>query len=103
MRLPFNLGREQRGAIRCSTSHQQNRSDMTNLTFFKLEDLGEARDGEPLPGRLVGGDPRFKTWDIETSPDGRVSAGGGRRRLALIDPSRETLGNFAPFCRVFLS
>lgn len=48
---------------------------MTNLTFFKLDDLGEARDGKPLPERLVDGDPRFKTWDIETTADGRVMAG----------------------------
>lgn len=48
---------------------------MTNLTFFKLADLGEARDGEPLPERRVEGNPRFKTWEIEQTADGRVSAG----------------------------
>jgi hypothetical protein len=48
---------------------------MTDLTFFDLENLGVPREGRPLPERLVEGDPRFKTWDIEKSEDGRVTAG----------------------------
>lgn len=48
---------------------------MSNLTFFKLDDLGPARDGVPLPERLIAGDPRFKSWDVEKSSDERVRAG----------------------------
>jgi uncharacterized cupin superfamily protein len=48
---------------------------VSNLKFFKLNDLGEARDGQPLPERLVEGDPRFRTWDIETSADGSINTG----------------------------
>jgi uncharacterized protein len=48
---------------------------MTDLTFFDLENLGVPREGRPLPERLVEGDPRFKTWGIEKSEDGRVTAG----------------------------
>ncbi|MGC1330964.1 hypothetical protein, partial [Pseudomonas sp.] len=48
---------------------------MSNLTHFNLENLGEGRKGEPLPGRLVEGDPRFTTWDVAKSADGRVTSG----------------------------
>lgn len=48
---------------------------MSNLTFFKFDDLGPARDGVPLPGRLIEGDPRFKSWDVEKSSDEKVRAG----------------------------
>ncbi|MBI5275775.1 MAG: cupin domain-containing protein [Burkholderiales bacterium] len=48
---------------------------MSNLTFFKLDDLGPGRAGVPLPERLIAGDPRFTSWDVEQSPDGRVRTG----------------------------
>ncbi|SCX81331.1 cupin domain-containing protein [Microvirga guangxiensis] len=70
---------------------------MSNLTFFKLDDLGEARDGEPLSGRLIDGNPRFKTWDIETSPDGRVSAGVWE---ASPGAYRSIKGNTWEFCSI---
>ncbi|WP_131114650.1 cupin domain-containing protein [Lichenihabitans psoromatis] len=48
---------------------------MSKLTFFDTENAPEPRLGQPLPERLVEGDPRFKTWDISATPDGRVRAG----------------------------
>jgi uncharacterized protein len=48
---------------------------MSNLTFFKNDDLGPARDGAPLPERLMEGDPNFKNWDVEQSSDAKVRTG----------------------------
>ncbi len=30
----------------------------------------EAETGEPAPGRLISGDPKFRTWNIEEQPSG---------------------------------
>jgi uncharacterized cupin superfamily protein len=48
---------------------------MSYLTPFDFSNLGAGRKGQPLPGRLVEGDPQFTTWDIAKSADGRVTAG----------------------------
>lgn len=48
---------------------------MSNLTFFKYNDLGTARVGGPLPERLMEGDPVFKNWDVDRSNDEKVRAG----------------------------
>lgn len=48
---------------------------MSGLTFFDLDNLPAPRHGEPLPGRLVEGTPKFTTWDIEKSADGKVTSG----------------------------
>jgi len=48
---------------------------MSNLTLFNFDNLGAARDGAPLPERLLEGNPRFRNWDVETSPDEKVRTG----------------------------
>jgi uncharacterized cupin superfamily protein len=48
---------------------------VSNLTFFKLEDLGCGRQSGPLPERLIAGKPVFTSWDVEKSPDGKVRTG----------------------------
>jgi len=48
---------------------------MSNLRLFDLDNLGTPRDGVPAPGRLVEGDPRFRTWDVSATADGKVQAG----------------------------
>ena len=48
---------------------------MSNLTFFKPDNLGPGRESAPLPERLLAGDPRFTSWDVEKSPDGKVRTG----------------------------
>ncbi|SON57500.1 hypothetical protein HDIA_3959 [Hartmannibacter diazotrophicus] len=32
-------------------------------------------DGAPEPDRIVKGDPRFRTWNVEESPDGKMFSG----------------------------
>ncbi len=48
---------------------------MSSLTFFDLDNLPAPHEGRPLPERLVEGDPRFRTWDLACTEDGRVTAG----------------------------
>ena len=48
---------------------------MSNLTFFKYDNLGTAREGGPLPERVIEGDAKFKNWDVEQSADEKVRAG----------------------------
>jgi uncharacterized cupin superfamily protein len=48
---------------------------MSNLTFFRFNDLGRAREGGPLPERVIEGDAKFKNWDVERSDDEKVRAG----------------------------
>jgi len=48
---------------------------MSNLTFFKFDDLGTGRESVPLAERLLEGDPRFTNWDVEKSPDDKVRTG----------------------------
>jgi uncharacterized cupin superfamily protein len=48
---------------------------VSNLTFFKLDNLGPGRESAPLPERLLAGDPRFTNWDVEQSPDAKVRTG----------------------------
>jgi uncharacterized protein len=50
-------------------------SEMSNLTFFKLDDLGPGRESGPLPERLLAGDPRFTSWDVEQTADGKLRTG----------------------------
>ena len=49
--------------------------EMSNLTFFKLDNLGPGRESGPLPERLIAGDPRFTSWDVEKTTDGKLSTG----------------------------
>lgn len=48
---------------------------MTNLYKFDLDNLGAPEPGAPLPERVIEGDPRMKSWDLEFTPDGKVSSG----------------------------
>ena len=48
---------------------------MSNLTFFKYDNLGTAREGGPLPERVIEGDAKFKNWDVDQSADEKVRAG----------------------------
>ena len=48
---------------------------MSNLTFFKLNNLGAGRESGPVPERLLTGDPRFTNWDVDQSTDGKVRTG----------------------------
>lgn len=48
---------------------------MSNLTFFKFDDLGPARAGAPLAERLMEGNPQFKNWDVDRSDDEKARAG----------------------------
>jgi uncharacterized protein len=48
---------------------------MSNLTFFKLDNLGPGRESCPLPGRLLDGNPRFTNWDVEETADGKLRTG----------------------------
>ena len=48
---------------------------MSNLTFFKFNDLGTAREGGPLPERVIEGNAKFKNWDVDRSADEKVRAG----------------------------
>jgi len=48
---------------------------MSNLTFFKFDDLGPSRDRAPLPERLMEGNPQFRSWEVERSSDDKVLTG----------------------------
>ena len=48
---------------------------MSNLTFFRLDNLGPGRESGPLPERLIAGDPRFTNWDVEQTADGKLRTG----------------------------
>jgi uncharacterized cupin superfamily protein len=48
---------------------------MSKLTFIDQNNLPIPREGEPLLGRRVDGDPRFLTWDIAQTAGGEVKAG----------------------------
>ena len=48
---------------------------MSNLAFFKFDNLGPGRESAPLPERLLAGDPRFTNGDVNQSPDGKVRTG----------------------------
>lgn len=48
---------------------------MSGITYFDLDNLPAPREGAPLPERRVEGDPRFRTWDLARTADGRVTAG----------------------------
>ncbi|MDX8482917.1 MULTISPECIES: cupin domain-containing protein [Mesorhizobium] len=48
---------------------------MSKLTFIDQNVLPRPREGQPLPDRLVEGDPRFLSWDIAQTADGAVKAG----------------------------
>ncbi|WP_216331197.1 cupin domain-containing protein [Rhizobium sp. X9] len=42
---------------------------MTN--FLTFEDVSvDAEDGAPAPERLISGDPKFTTWNLEEAPGG---------------------------------
>ncbi len=40
-----------------------------NFLFLSI-DGAEAEDGAPPPERVLSGDPRFKTWNLEEQPGG---------------------------------
>lgn len=42
---------------------------------FDAEHLGIPEETAPEPNRLVSGDPRHRTWNVETLPDGALFAG----------------------------
>ncbi|MDH2435452.1 cupin domain-containing protein [Pokkaliibacter sp. MBI-7] len=42
---------------------------------FALDNLGTARESGPLPERLIEGSPQFKTWNVDSAKDGKVSTG----------------------------
>ncbi|HEY0123904.1 MAG TPA: cupin domain-containing protein [Rhizobium sp.] len=48
---------------------------MSKLTFIDQNNLPEPRKGQPLPERLLEGEPRFLSWDIAKTEDGQVSCG----------------------------
>jgi uncharacterized cupin superfamily protein len=48
---------------------------VSNLAFFKLDNLGTARESLPLPERLIEGNPQFKNWDVNSAPDEKVRTG----------------------------
>lgn len=48
---------------------------MSKLNVFDLDQLGDAELGGPLPGRIVDGNPAFKTWVMENNGDGALTAG----------------------------
>lgn len=48
---------------------------MSFLLRFDPADLGLPEEGAPLPERIVSGDPRQRTWNLETLPDGALFAG----------------------------
>ena len=50
-------------------------NNVSNLAFFKPDDLGPGRESAPLPERVLAGDPRLTNWDVEQSLDGKVSTG----------------------------
>ena len=50
-------------------------NDMSNLTFFNLDNLGPGRESGPLKERLIAGDPRFTNWDVEQTADGKLRTG----------------------------
>lgn len=48
---------------------------MSFLLPFDLADLGEPEETVPLPERIVSGDPRHLTWNLEALPDNALFAG----------------------------
>lgn len=48
---------------------------MSFLLRFDPDHLGEPEETAPLAERLVSGDPRHRTWNLETLPDGALFAG----------------------------
>lgn len=48
---------------------------MSFLLRFDLDRLGPAEETVPLPERIVSGDPRHLTWNLESLPDGAQFAG----------------------------
>jgi uncharacterized protein len=48
---------------------------MSNLTVFQLDNLGAGEQRNPLPERLLEGNPVYTNWDVAQSPDGKVRTG----------------------------
>lgn len=42
---------------------------MSRLLIFDREALPEPEHASPAPERIISGDPRFQTWNLETSAD----------------------------------
>lgn len=47
---------------------------MSLLVDFELTDV-EPGEGAPLPERVLSGDPRSRTWNLEETADGKLFAG----------------------------
>jgi len=48
---------------------------MSNLAFFDQTNLPIPTESAPAPDRLIEGNPTFKTWELEQTPDGAVRSG----------------------------
>ena len=48
---------------------------MSHLLSFDLASLGTPEESAPLPDHVVAGEPRHRTWNLETSADGKTFAG----------------------------
>jgi hypothetical protein len=48
---------------------------MSNLTFFKLNDLGPGKESVPVPERLLAGNPQFTNWDVDRTQDTKLGTG----------------------------
>lgn len=48
---------------------------MAKMKVFNMDELGPARESLPLPERLIEGSPEFKSWQIDSDKDGKVSSG----------------------------
>lgn len=48
---------------------------MTLLNLFDRNALPEPEAGAPAPDRVISGDPRFLTWNLDTSGDEKTWAG----------------------------
>lgn len=55
--------------VRTAFNAQKGHIPMSKLTFIDQNVLPRPREGQPLPDRLVEGDPRFLSWDIAQTAD----------------------------------
>ena len=70
---------------------------MSNLPFFDRKDLPRPRKGRPAPDRLIGGNPRFLTWDIAQTSDGVIRSGMWEVTLGV---DRSIKGTTFEFCDI---
>ena len=48
---------------------------MNSLLIFNLDQLGGGVSGGPLPDRIIEGDPRFTTWQVEENTARNAATG----------------------------